>query len=508
MKNRIFFSIMLISLLAAVLFSCSDEFLNVRPIDAITSDNFYQNESQMNRALNAAYSPIGNRGMFGWWLGLIRNVRGDNTETVEANVIAHNNFTVNDTDIRLFNRNNGDGLWNSIFVGILRCNLIIVNMPETNIPEMPVKNRILGQALFLRALYNFYLVDYWNQGPLILEDNYNLTDIPLSNREEIYQAIENDLKKVIDGNMLPWDYNGSPGFERGRASMGSVHALLGKAFLFQDKFTEAQVQFQTVINSGVYDLLPLDDVWTIRGDNGPESVFEVQFNNANAGPNAFFDDGVNAAEITLRNQTIAPNQYNGWENAFPSQSLVNEFEQGDLRRAHSIVIPGELFPNQSEPFLGLARNRGAFAIKKGMNSGFSSGTPSGTGEENFPIIRYADVLLMAAEAIVRGGGDQNLALDYIDRVRVRAFGLESIQELRSAGLGIQQYASGKGISLFEAIKHERRVELCFEGHRYSDLTRWGDLSTNAILIDRGWAPDKTYYPLSREDIDLSSLFGN
>jgi hypothetical protein len=99
-------------------------------------------------------------------------------------------------------------------------------------------------------------------------------------------------------------------------------------------------------------------------------------------------------------------------------------------------------------------------------------------------------------------------LDYIDRVRVRAFGLESIQELRSAGLGIQQYASGKGISLFEAIKHERRVELCFEGHRYSDLTRWGDLSSNPIIIDRGWSAEKTYYPLSREDIDLSSLFGN
>lgn len=486
---------------------CSDDFLEIRPIDAITADNFYGNESQMNRALNGAYSPIGNRGMFGWWLGVIRTVRGDNSETVEGNVIAHNNFTVNDTDIRLFNRNNGDGLWNSIFFGILRCNLIIVNMPTTNINSESVRNRILGQALFLRALYNFYLVDYWNQGPLILENNYNQTDIPLSNREQFYAAIENDLNRIIENQMLPWQYDGSPGFERGRASMASAYALLGKVYLFQEKYQLAFSAFQEVINSNLFDLLPVNHVWTTLGDNGVESIFEVQFKNDNAGPNPFFDDGVNAAEITLRNQTIAPNQYNGWENAFPSSSLVQEFEEGDLRRPHAIVLPGEFFPTRSEPFEGIARNRGAFAIKKGMNSGFSTGTPNGTGEENFPIIRYADVLLMAAEALIRSNQQVELALEYIDIVRTRAFGKSSVDALRQDNLGISTYAQSKGISLFEALKHERRVELCFEGHRYSDLVRWGDLASNQILIDRGWTPEATYYPLSREDIDLSSQFG-
>ncbi len=487
--------------------SCSEDFLDVKPIDAISADNFYQNEAQIEQALTAAYSAIGNRGMFGWWQNLIRNVRGDNCETIEANVIAHNNFTVNDTDRRLYNRTNGDGLWNSIFTGVLRSNLIIKNTPEANITSPEVKDRLIGQALFLRALYYFYVVDYWNQGPLILEDNFRLTDFPTSDASAIYASIENDLRRVVDNEMVPWVYNGSPGFERGRASMGSAYALLGKVYLFQNKFTEAASAFDIVVNSEVYDLLPLDLVWTTDGDNGVESVFEVQFNNDNAGPNPFFDDGVNAAETTMRNQTIAPNQYNGWENAFPSEDLVNSFEPGDLRRAHSIVITGELFPTKTEPFRGLESNRGDFAMKKGMGSGFSTGTPNGTGEENHPIIRYADVLLMYAESIIRGGGDLQLARNLIDRVRARGFGADTIEDLRDMGLGIQQYADQNGITLFEALKHERRVELCFEGHRFSDLTRWGDLPNNQILVDRGWAPDKTYYPLSREDIDLSTQFG-
>lgn len=506
-KLRILFTQLLTLLLLLVSNGCSDKFLEVLPIDAITADNYYRNEAQMNRALNAAYSAVGNRGMFGWWQGVLRNVRSDNGETVQAELVVHQGFVVNDTDIRLFNRNNGDGLWNSLFFGILRCNLIIVNIPNADIPNQEVRNRILGQALFLRALYNFYVVDYWNQGPLMLEDNFNQTDVALSDASRFWAAIEADLRRVVDGNMLPWTYDGSPGLEIGRASMGSALSLLGKVYLFQGKFTDAANAFSRVINQGVYSLIPLEQVWTVQGENGPESVFEVQFNNSRAASNPFFDDGVQAAEITLRNQTIAPNQYNGWENVFPTRDLVEAFTPGDRRRAAFIVLPGEMFPGQAEPFRGIARNRGEYAVKKGMGSGFSTGTPGGTGEENFPIIRYADVLLMHAEALIRGGGSATQAADLIDQVRVRAFGATNVAQLRAAGNGIQQFATQRGISLFEALKIERRLELCFEGHRYSDLMRWGDAANNRILRDRGWNPGAAYYPLSREDIDLSTQFG-
>jgi len=503
--KKYFLGTLILILFFSITTSCGDDWLTVVPVNAVTPENYYKDEAQILKAVNAAYSALGNRGMFGWWQGLIRNVRGDNCETVEANVIAHSNFTVNDTDIRLFNRTNGDGLWNSIYVGALRCNLIIRNAPNATFSNEASRNKLIGEARFLRALYYFYLVDYWNRGPLLLDTNFNVTDVPASEAAEIYAAIENDLTTIINNAMLPFSYDGSAGNEIGRATIGSARALLGKVYLFQNKFTQAIEQFEQIVTSNQYALIDVSDIWSVHADNGSEYIFEVQFNNDKAGPNAFFDDGVNAAETTLRNQTIAPNQYSGWENAWPSADLVNSFEPGDLRREAFIVLPGELFPTKTDPFEGLSRNRGGFAIKKGMGSGFSTATPNGTGEENYPVIRYADVLLMYAEALIRSNSNSLAATDLIDRVRARGFGYASIAELRNANLGIESYALAKGITLFEALKQERRRELCFEGHRYSDLVRWGDLSTNTILVDRGWRPEVTYYPISREDIDLSSL---
>ncbi|MCC5927928.1 MAG: RagB/SusD family nutrient uptake outer membrane protein [Cyclobacteriaceae bacterium] len=488
--------------------SCSEDFLEWVPVNAVTAENYYQNEVQMQKALNAAYSAMGNRGMYGWWLPVVRIIRSDNTSTSEAQMVQHSIFTVNDTDRYLFNRNNGDGMWNSIYIGILRCNLILIRTNELNVPNPQTRNLILGQARFLRALYNYHLVTYWNRAPLMLEQNYNAIDVPLSDALTFYSAIENDLKIIIDNEMLPWTYDGSAGRERGRASMGSAFSLLGKIYLFQGKYAESAAAFDRVVSSNVYSLIPVNNIFSLAGDNGPESVFEIQFSNANAGPNPFFDDGVNAAETTLRNQTLAPNQYNGWENAWPTQSLVDAFEPGDLRRAAFIVVPGENFPTRTEPFAGTDRNRGPYAIKKGMGSGFSTGTPNGTGEENFPVIRYADVLLMYAEALIRANTDLNKAADLIDLVRARAFGFANINLLRDEELGINQYAQAKSINLFEALKHERRVELCFEGHRYTDLQRWGDAASNPILRDRGWTAENAFYPISREDIDLSSLIDN
>lgn len=486
-------------------FSCSDSYLDVTPVNEPTPENFYKTKEQMEKALNAAYSALGNRGMYGWWLGVTRMVMSDDTETVEANVIDHHNFSVTDTNIRLFNRSNGNGLWNSLYIGILRCNLVITKLPTSEIKLQEDKDRILGQALFLRALYYFHLVNYWGEVPLLLDDNYNAIDLEKSSVNDVYAAIENDLNLILANNLLPTIYNGSAGQEIGRATKGAVLSLLGKTLLYQNKFDLAKNHFQSVVSSNTYSLVNVNNIWTVAADNGTESVFEVQFANAKAGINPFFDDGVQAAEITLRNQTIAPNQYNGWENAWPSQDLLDVFETGDLRRQAFIVMENEFFPTQSTAY-NPSKNRGNFAIRKGINSGWSTGSPNGTGEENFPIIRYSDVLLMYAETLIRSNSPNiPLAENLIDQVRARAFGL-SVTALRSANLGIATYATDNNKSLFEALKDERRREFCFEGHRFNDLARWDDAKNNTILLDRGYNQSKRYYPLSREDLDLSNLF--
>ncbi|MDV7401594.1 RagB/SusD family nutrient uptake outer membrane protein, partial [Arthrospira platensis SPKY1] len=116
-------------------------------------------EDQVRRALNGAYSPLGNRGMYGWWLSSIRDVLTDEAETLEQNIINHYFFNYNNTDIRLFNRTNGDGLWNSLYMGVLRSNLIIVRLPQSRIANAQVRGQLMGEAKFLRALYYFHLVN-------------------------------------------------------------------------------------------------------------------------------------------------------------------------------------------------------------------------------------------------------------------------------------------------------------------------------------------------------------
>lgn len=501
--KKIGYSFLVMILLAGA--GCSEDFLEIPALDAVSSETYYQTEDQIRRALNGAYSPLGNRGMYGWWLSSIRDVLTDDAETLEQNIINHFFFNINNTDIRLFNRTNGDGLWNSLYMGILRSNLIIARTPDSKIASAQVKGQLIGEAKFLRALYYFHLVNFWNKGPLLLEDNFNSFDLATSDADAIYAAIEKDLDDIIQGGLLPWTYNGSEGQEPGRAAMGAAQSLRAKVHLYRGQYAQAAALFKQVIDQNVYQLIPLEQVFTLAGDNGPESVFEVQFNFRGAGFNPYFDDGVNAAESTLRNIMLHPNQAGAWENVFPAPAFVNTFEPGDRRKQYFIIQPGDTIPTTNLIY-DPALNKGNFAIRKGVNSGYATWTPqNGVADENFPIIRYADVLLMYAESLIQSNGNLEEAKNAIDQVRTRAFGYASIAELRAAGRGVDSYMQANGATLLQALKHERRVELCYEGHRYLDLLRWGDLPSNTVLVNRGWAPEKTYYPIPQEDIDLSTL---
>jgi len=498
--------ISLIALVIILVFTtCSKDFLEIKPVDAILAENYYQTEDQIRKALNAAYSPLGNRGMYGWWLSPIRELLSDDVNSLEQGIINHHFYNVTNTDRQLFNRKDGDGLWNSLFMGILRCNLVIIHAPTATIVNPANRAQMIGEAKFLRAMYYWHLVTFWNQGPVLLENNYNVTDIITSNRDQIYQAIEKDLTEIIQAEMVPWTYDGSPGKEKGRVTMGAVKSLLGKVYLYNERFADASQQFREVIDRNVYGLLPIELVYTLAGDNGIESVFEVQFNYQGAGFNLFFDDGINASESTLRNQMLAPNQVGGWENLWPSQNLVDQFDLEDPRRSLFIIFPGDTIPG-TQALYDPSRNKGNYAIRKGVNSGYSAWDPKGgVADENFPLIRYADVLLMMAECLIRQNSDMQEAINLIDRVRARAYRFNSIEELRSAGKGISQVMSDKNFDLFEALKFERRLELSFEGHRYLDLLRWGDVPFNEIILSRGWAPSKAFYPISQEDLDLTTL---
>ncbi len=485
--------------------SCSGDFLEIIPVDAVLSENFFQTEDQIRRALNGAYSPLGNRGMYGWWLSPIREILSDDVNTLEQGIINHHFFNPTNTDRQLFTRKDGDGLWKSIFMGVLRSNLIIIRTPESQIPSQIVKNQLIGEAKFLRAMYYFHLASFWNKGPLLLDDNFNAVDVRTSSAEEIHEAIERDLLDIIEGNWLPWTYDGSPGKEIGRASMGASLSLLGKLYLYQGRFQEAAALFKQVIDRNVYSLIPIEEVYTLQGDNGSESVFEVQFNYKGAGFNPFFDDGVNASESTLRNQMLAPNQVGGWENLWPSQNFVDQLDNDDPRGKLFIIFPGDPIPGSAHLF-NPSLNKGSYSIRKGVNSGYSAWNPQGgVADENFPLIRYADVLLMYAECLIRSNTDTDEAMRMIDQVRARAYRYDDIEALKAEGKGVSSVMVQRNLSLFEVLKLERRIELSFEGHRYLDLLRWNDAASNEILLSRGWAPEKAYYPISQEDLDLTSL---
>jgi hypothetical protein len=355
----------------------------------------------------------------------------------------------------------------------------------------------------MRALAYFHLVNGWGGVPIYTDPAIYLRDdyiLPRNTVEEVHTFIIEDL--LFAQNQLPLNR------VNGRVDQGAVKALLGKTYLYREDYNNAVSVFSELIdNEAAYGYgleEDLNDIFNIFNEFNRESVFELGFT-PDPGDNNWIKDFFNAGSGALRPQYFAPSQVNGWENTWPTESLINEFEDSDPRKDAWLYLPGDpiktLDPATGQfventtydPELNLTTT--GTNIQKIVNWYPGQNISTNIGfDDNRVLIRYADVLLMYAEALHKSGND-NDAKEIINRVRKRAFKLDNYPT-------VDDYMRNSSKTLMEAIKHERRVELCYEGHRFFDLKRWGD--DVAKLGARGYQSYMYYLPIPPTDIETSN----
>lgn len=418
------------------------------------------------------------------------------------------------------------------YQGIGRCNLglkYIADMKVDTAFTPQLKNRILGEMHFLRAYYYFRLVRVFGQVPLVTEvlDSEDKWAQERASVEDIFNLILSDLKFAQQNLMLKSKMEEE---DLGRATKGAAQAMLQKTYLYMaspywkkqlsgsavDYAKQAKMWGDSVIKSNEYDLVTAADYgkmfFEISGENGIESVFEIQYA---AVPWGDYNEGFGftAGSFTQRlvrsRSTALTDKDAGWGFNHPTQNLYDEFESTDMRRDISILNPtdAEIVNASQEIYLGsryLNRKYGWYGHKLDHDS---------RGPLNNKQIRYADVLLMQAEAcLLAGEGDPTT---YLNQVRTRA-GLPTYP-------GYSFMVNGVNIaspSLQEAIRHERRMELAMEGHRWFDLVRWGDTKEHMeayqatesaeakAQMGKFVAGKHEIFPIPAEEIELNPMTQN
>lgn len=445
-------------LLAFLLGACS-KFLDKAPLDSVNTSNFWLTEEDAVSAINGAYQPLQWPKLYNlriWttdiWAGNSIVGAGGGTDGIETQDIA-NFVTATDNAAAL-------DIWRGPAPGILRSNLVLQNLPGMTIAE-ELKSRILGEAHFLRATYYFLLVQLFGDVPLITvpqtpSDNLRPSR---SSREEVYQLIIADLTDAVDLLPARSSYSGA---DIGRASKGAAAGMLAKVYLTLGQYEKALQYCEEVASLGYTLNTNYADNFQPQTKNSPESLFEVQYLGKTS--YSFWDNENQASWVSTftgpRNSDFVGGGY-GWNQ--PTQEMVGAYEENDLRKDQTILYVGG--PDfDGKPYLAsysmTGYNLRKFLMPKAVSPDYD------TNPANFPVLRYADVLLMQAEALNelgRTGEAQALSTSInqggpLNRVRRRA-GLADIT-------GLSQTA------LREKIRQERRIELAFEGHRWFDLIRW------------------------------------
>lgn len=438
--------------------SCGKDFLDKQPFGVTASDAFFKTEQDALLAINAAYEELSS-----FKHGGRNDVNAfDATGLMwSGNVQEHPDLVSTFGVVRTFTVSPEDNLsnygWWRGYVAIQRCNQVIHNVPEIEGIDTGLRDRIVGEAYFLRALYYHYLVMWYGGVPIVdrLLDPGEETDfvIPRATKEETLALAKSDLEKAE--TMLPRNYSGS---DLGRATSGAAKALLLKVLLWQRDYSNALSKAQEIEGLGYSLVDDFSSLFDGTNENSSESVFEIQFA-AVAGKNT----GSSLSLIYGPNgEGMVPN--GGWGFVRPLPDLVNEFEEGDSRKAATLFEVGDTFTRTNGSVVTFADrvNGTGFGNKK-----YVTDPPSGTtvginyAPQNFHEIRYAEVILLYAEALLRNG-QKDAAIEQINRVRARPS--VSLPPLEGA-LTEQQ--------TWDALYHEYRVELALEARFGYALRRWG-----------------------------------
>ncbi|GAB3554666.1 RagB/SusD family nutrient uptake outer membrane protein [Spirosoma fluminis] len=479
--------------------SCSN-FLNEEVRAAYSEDTFYKTQAQALQGLNAAYQTLtfssDNNRL--WVFGDVASddaaKGGDPGDQADIGLV---------DDFSVFPSNGPvESEWALLYEGISRCNRVIQQVPTISMADA-LKARIVAEARFLRALNYFYLVNIYGPVPVLLEPkNADQLQIAQSPVAEVYTTvIEADLQEAIKS--LPAAYTGA---DVGRATKGAAQALLAKAYLFEGKWQQAADAAGEVISSGQYSLLPVyAQNFSQEFKNSAESVFAVQHL---TGQVPFTGNRLN--------QWFAPrNSENGYFFNVPTQNFVDAFEKTsagvvDPRLDYTVARAGQPWIDGT-PYDPAWSPTGYLNKKHVQPVTEVPKSTKGDGNLNYVTIRYAEVLLIQAEALNElGQSAQALAPLNLVRKRARESYLNdpalsnAATPTVPAGL-LPDITNTNQSSLREIIRHERRVELGFEFHRYFDIMRYGKEYAQNALRDKPSFKYETnrYFPIPQSERDTN-----
>lgn len=514
-------------LIAALLVtSCSKDYLNRPPLGRQTDENFYQSPGAGFKTVVNCYL-----GFYDFWgyqaaIAELGNMATD--ESDKGGSDGNDRPFVLDLGFgrTLSSNETLSNLWKACYNGIGSCNVALEHLPDAPLLDNNgvkldenIRKRYLAEVRYLRAYYYLDLVRIFGGVPLVTKtlgvDDRN--KIVRASSQEVFQFITSELEAAANDAALP-SRKDMPDAEQGRATKEAAWALLARAYLFfaeDDKalYAKARDAAKKVIDSQAFTLEPqYQQLFLKDGYKSRECVF----------PLIFGDDP--AAFIYGSTQPVycSPRSAGGWGFDCPTQSLLDAFEPGDPRVLFTILDQGDIFPKpggqevldfSTYPNTG-HHNRKVFlpAARRGQGWGNDAWT--------MHLIRYADVLLMYAEALLESGGDKQTVADYINQVRSRAAAsshtdAEATSRVRAVpATPLRPVAASD--DLRAAVRHERRVELGGEYGRLFDLLRWNiyvttmkDFSTKPYANGKGnsfkspASGNKYLFPVPQTEIDKS-----
>lgn len=495
---------------------CTKQLEQVNP-NAQTSASFWKTEADAIAGINAAYSSLLPDGGYMRCTPLMLDTRGDDCKSNSPWDQMYNcgKFALNSGNIAIYG-----WTYETYYQGVLRSNQVLANVPNIDM-DAALKERIIGQAYFMRGLYYYHLVNFFGRVPIILTvPEINGFSVPQSSVEDGWNQVISDFQEAA--NRLPVKYSDLTGTDKndlGRATKGAAMAFLAKAHLFKPTpdFVAAGTQLKAVMDLNIYDLMPnYRDNFLETNENNVESIFEVQFSR-DAGGSELGWGGVPQTgwgKTSARAITYAPRAF-GWTDVQPTRSVYDEFHiEKTVTNAVDPRILSTIFYNDTidTKLANTPMYTTTFQARYAANSAdfndlfckkyqnYSGGRVdeydwrSGINER---LIRYSDILLMYAECL----NEQNKtaeAYPFIQRVRNRV-------NLPILPAGLTQ------AQMRDRLAHERLLEFCLEGHRFDDIRRWGWLKDNAKLTllkardpeFNSYANGREYFPIPQRELDLN-----
>ena len=505
-KSKKFFALLtVVTIVGAIIYGCKKSFIDRKPIGQYTIETYFTTEERAfqgvvgvydvlgwNRTFDKMFWSLGDGGSDDTPIGLNRDDGSPPYVGINP-VVDYTNVSAAKLSPAMEN------LYKGFYEGIYRANVVIAALQKSTIDKAKV-DRFLAEVKTLRAIYYFMLVNYYGGVPLYTDpinpgDESSVT-LPRATVREVYDLVENDLKEAIVN--LPTKAQTATENMLGRLTKGAASALLTKAYLFDKKYTEAASVAQEIITSGEYALN--NDFYANfvqSTTNGIESIWEIMRaenytdNGGGWGADSFDGTGTPVAVAC-----------GGWGQNSPSGDLFRQFEAADIRRKYTTTLETDVLQG-----VQMCGTPDAPGMAKHIIPGKKEGDfpRSDIIELNWVLFRYADVLLMRAEALAAGAAAGPAPADAVNllvQVRTRA-GLSS-----PTSTDFQSYTAEQ---LLRFIRNERRRELGMEAWRLFDLRRWGaDSTKNALMrvgkintTDRPWNDAYLLYPFPQSEIELS-----